>query len=267
MGLQYYIGCSGWWYKDWDERFYPTGLSESKRLPFYSKYFNTTEVNVTFYRVPPRSTVESWVRRTPKNFIFSVKIPKEITHGTHMLYAERLINKFLDTINPLQKHNKLGALLFQLPPDFTKTRGTFQRLKDFIDKLPKTYEYSVEFRHKSWLSDEVFKLLEEYEIAYVIVDEPLLPPIVKVTADFAYIRFHGHGRKVWYYYNYTRQQLEKWCGIIRKEIEPSVSRLYIYFNNHFRAFAPKNAQEFIQLLGISRREMGLKPIQRSLEEY
>jgi len=266
MGVKYLIGCSGWWYKDWNERFYPSGLDERRRLSYYSKYFNTTEVNVTFYKLPPISTVMGWAKRTPKNFIFSVKVPKDITHETHLLYAERLINKFFETISPLRKHEKLGSLLLQLPREFTKTKGTIERLEDFLGKLPKGLEYAVEFRHKSWVSNgEVFEILEKYNVGYVIVDGPPIPPIIRITTDFAYIRFHGHGKKVWYYYNYRKEELESWANKIKNEVEPNVKKIYIYFNNHFRAFAPKNAQEFIEILGLTRMELGLKPIQRSLE--
>ncbi len=264
--MKYYIGCSGWWYKDWDGRFYPEGLDERGRLRYYCKYFNTTEVNVTFYRLPPITTFESWARRTPKNFVFSIKAPKEITHEMRLLYAERKMEKFYDLLSPLRKTGKLGVILFQLPPEFTKTQARVSRLRDFLGKLPSGYEYAMEFRHRSWITEETFRILEDHNVAYTIVDEPLLPPVINITSDITYIRFHGHGRKVWYYYNYRRDELERWAKKIRMDIEPKVRKLYIYFNNHFRGFAPKNASEFIEILGLRRSELGLKPLQKSLED-
>lgn len=267
MKVTYYIGCSGWWYKDWDGTFYPQGLDEKNRLKYYTKHFNTTEINVTFYKLPNKKQFISWTKRTPDNFIFSIKAPQEITHKLHLLYAERIIKKFLETIEPLIKTRKIGAILFQCPPEFVKTQATLNRLKDFLNHLEQDLEYAIEFRHKSWLEKQVFELLEEYNIAYTIVDGPHLPTTIKITSNFTYIRFHGHGKKVWYYYNYKQNELEKWAKIIQNEIAPQVKKLYIYFNNHFRAYAPKNANEFITILGLKRIDLGLKPTQSLLSQF
>lgn len=267
MSATYYIGCSGWWYKDWEGEFYPQGLDEKNRLKYYAKHFNTVEINVTFYRLPNKKQFASWAKRTPKNFIFSIKAPQEITHKLHLLYAERIMKKFFQTIEPLIKAKKVGIILFQCPREFVKTQATLKRLEDFLSNLNQNLEFAIEFRHRSWLKEEVFELLEEYGVAYTIVDGPHLPPLIRVTSNFAYIRFHGRGKKVWYYYNYKREELEKWSKKIRNEIAPQVKKLYIYFNNHFRAFAPKNANEFIAILGLRRIELGLKPLQSLLSRF
>lgn len=265
---RYYIGCSGWWYKDWNKRFYPEGLDEYARLRYYSQIFNTTEVNVTFYKLPPQTTIRSWVKKTPKNFVFSVKAPQEFTHQMHFLFSERKMVNFLKFIEPLRNANKLGAILFQAPPEFVFTESTLKRLEEFLSRLPEGYEFAIEFRHKSWVNEKVFDVLSAYGVAYVIVDEPLLPSIIRITTNkFAYIRFHGRGKKVWYYYDYKREELEKWAKTIRKEIETKVHKLYIYFNNHFRAFAPKNAKEFIEILGISPSELRLQTVQTGLSRF
>jgi len=267
MEGKYYIGCSGWWYKDWDERFYPKGISEGSRLKYYARFFNTTEANVTFYRLPSRRVVDGWARRTPRGFIFSVKAPQDITHAARLVYAERKMAKFFDLLEPLKRSGKLGAILFQLPPEFTKTKAFMDRLENFLGMLPSGYEYAVEFRHRSWIEESTFRLLERYNVAYVIVDEPLLPPDIYITADYAYIRLHGRGKRVWYYYNYNKEELVRWAEKVKVHVEPEVKRLYIYFNNHFRAYAPKNAREFIQLLGLTRLDLGLEPVQQSLMEF
>jgi len=264
---RYFIGCSGWWYKDWDGKFYPSGLKERMRLPYYAKHFNTVEVNVTFYRLPEIGTIRSWVSKTPSYFLFAVKVPKDITHGMHLLYSERKMTKFLKTIAPLRRAGKLGPLLFQCPPEFVMTKRTLDRLRDFLSSLPEGYEYAVEFRHKSWLREETFNILEEHQVAYVIVDEPYLPPLIRITASFTYVRFHGRGRRVWYYYDYKREELEAWARRIREEVEPYAGKIYIYFNNHFRSFAPKNASEFIEILGLRRMDLGLAPLQVGLARF
>jgi len=265
---KYYIGCSGWWYKDWVGRFYPEGLDEAGRLKYYSQYFNTTEANVTFYKLPPLTTIHSWARKTPKNFVFSVKAPQEFTHQMHFLYSDRKMARFLKLLSPLQNSNKLGVILFQAPPEFVCTESTLQRLEEFLNRLPKGYEFAIEFRHRSWLNEKTFELLSSYRVAYVIVDEPLLPSLIKITTnDFTYIRFHGRGKRVWYYYDYKREELEKWAKRIREEIEPSIKKLYIYFNNHFRAFAPKNAREFIEIIGLSPTELKIQTVQTGLSRF
>ena len=98
MAIKYFIGCSGWWYKDWVGTFYPPNIPEEKRLKYYSQFFNTTEINVTFYKLPPKKLISSWVKRTPHYFVFSVKAPQELTHKLHFLFAPRIIKNFFDRI-------------------------------------------------------------------------------------------------------------------------------------------------------------------------
>ncbi|MCR8487547.1 MAG: DUF72 domain-containing protein [Crenarchaeota archaeon] len=265
---KYYIGCSGWWYKDWIERFYPKEINEPERLRYYSQIFNTVEVNVTFYKLPPEVMIKLWVRKTPKDFIFSVKAPQESTHQMHFLYAHRKMMNFLNALAPLRSANKLGPILFQAPPEFVYTESTLKRLEEFLNNLPKDHEFAIEFRHRSWLNEKAFELLSSYNVAFVIVDGPLLQPILKVTTnDFAYVRFHGRGKKVWYYYDYKKEELQSWADRIRKELEPSVRKLYIYFNNHFRAFAPKNAREFIEIMDLQPTELKRQTIQSELSRF
>lgn len=265
---KYYVGCSGWWYKDWIEKFYPKEISESERLKYYSQFFNTAEVNVTFYKLPSETTVKLWVSRTPRDFVFSIKAPQEFTHQMHFLYSDRKMANFISLLTPLKNANKLGPILFQAPPEFVFTELTLKRLEEFFNNLPTGYDFAIEFRHKSWLIEKTFELLSSYNVAFVIVDEPLLQPVLRITADdFAYIRFHGRGKKVWYYYDYKREELQDWADRIRGELEPNVKRLYIYFNNHFRAFAPKNAREFLEILNLQPRTPRLQTIQAGLSSF
>ena len=114
--------------------------------------------------------------------------------------------------------------------------------------LPHGFKYAIEFRHNSWLQNSTWPMLSKYNVAYTIVDEPLLPPEVHVTADFAYIRWHGHGQRPWYDYHYTEKELDSWVPKV-KEIEPSVKTTYGYFNNHFHGYAVENALKILQMLG------------------
>jgi hypothetical protein len=132
-----------------------------------------------------------------------------------------------------------------MPP---KYKYDLKHLESFLSILPHGFKYTVEFRHKSWLQDSTWPLLSKYNVAYTIVDEPLLPPEVHVTADFAYIRWHGHGQRPWYDYHYTEKELESWAPKF-KEIEPLVKTTYGYFNNHFHGYAVENALKILQILG------------------
>jgi hypothetical protein len=121
-------------------------------------------------------------------------------------------------------------------------------LENYLDLIPKNFEWAVEFRHNSWLREDTYDILSKNNIAYTIVDEPLLPPDLHTTADFAYIRWHGHGTQLWYDYEYSEDQLNQWIPKV-EEITSKVRRTYGYFNNHFNANAVKNAVEMLEILG------------------
>ncbi|RLE85180.1 MAG: hypothetical protein DRJ39_02005 [Thermoprotei archaeon] len=250
-----YIGTSGWDYDDWIGPFY----AEDKRLfSQYYEIFNTVEINSTFYSYPTLNFMKGLARIAPWGFKFSAKIPKEITHKKKVntkLGVENDLNRFLGLLQPLKSERKLGALLIQLPP---LARNEIPYFEDFLNILPSNkYRFSIEFRHDSWLCQEIYSMLEKYNIAFTIVDEPLLPPIVKVTAGFAYIRWHGRGERPWYYYMYTLKELEEWVPRI-KEIMNSVGIVFGYFNNHFRGYAPRNALQMLSLLGLINKSQRLK---------
>ncbi|MFX1245400.1 MAG: DUF72 domain-containing protein, partial [Promethearchaeota archaeon] len=128
-----------------------------------------------------------------------------------------------------------------------------ESLEAFLETLPNEWEFAVEFRHLSWMQDETFNLLRNHQVAYCIVDEPLLPPRIEVTAPFAYIRWHGHGKKVWYYYLYKKEELEAWVPKVKEVVKQTPSDVYGYFNNHWHGFAARNCIEMMELLGIPHR--------------
>ncbi|MHA2088837.1 MAG: DUF72 domain-containing protein [Promethearchaeota archaeon] len=254
------IGTSGWGYDEWVGPFYPKGLEREDFLHYYSEIFITNEINTTFYNTPSRWVVENWVKKTPKNFLFSAKIPQTVTH-THKLDIDLCLDDleyYLGAMDPLIEANKLLSFLIQLPPSFNK-KEHFGNLKEFIENWPgdrerDNYNLVVEFRHRSWLVDEVFQYLAKKQLTYCAVVEPLLPPRMDVTNPaFAYIRFHGYGKEIWFDYLFKEEEIRKWADSIR-EVIPKVEKIGIYFNNHFSGYAVKNSLMMMKELQVSPRK-------------
>jgi uncharacterized protein YecE (DUF72 family) len=263
------IGTSGWSYKEWEKIFYPD--SKVPKLTYYSGIFGTAEIDSTFYAYPTRGLVLGWARNTPPNFEFAAKLPQTITHDKRLDLskgAEVDLVRFLDLMAPLKESSKLGPLLIQLPPSFD--RNEFEKLKEFLGSLPRDYRFAIEFRHKSWLEDrtETYSLLEKYEIANTIVDEPLMPVDLSTTSkSFAFIRWHGRGKRVWYNYQYSEQELEPWVERV-KQVSQKVRKVYGYFNNHFHASAVENSLFFLESMGLAsqKQEQTLEDIRKRRKE-
>ena len=246
------VGTSGWYYDEWVGPFY-----DRKKGMFtaYTKVFDTTEVNSTFYRYPTERTVEGWNRNSPPGFTFTIKLPQVITHEKWLNLSEDVegdTGRFLNLLLPLYTSGKLGPILIQLRPKFNFDDHA-GALESYLEVLPDEYEWAVEFRHRSWLNPETYRILERHNAAYTIVDEPLLPPDTHITADFAYIRWHGHGGRLWYDYEYTPDELESWIPKVEETARRS-GKVYGYFNNHFSANAVKNAVELLTMLNMETLE-------------
>jgi uncharacterized protein YecE (DUF72 family) len=255
------LGTSGWSYNEWVGPFYEkkTGM-----FSHYAQVFQTSEINSTFYRYPTEGMVQGLRRNAPPGFLFAAKLPQLITHDKWLKLGEGVEEdtlRFLELMRPLAE--KLGPILIQLRPKFNY-EDHVGNLESYLDILPSNYEWAVEFRHESWLREETMDILGRHNVAYTIVDEPLLPPETHVTADFAYIRWHGHGARLWYDYEYSGDQLDEWVPKLR-DVKGKARRVYGYFNNHFGANAVKNAVEMLDLLGES------TPVQRvaleKIKEY
>lgn len=239
------LGTSGWSYKEWVGPFYEkkTGMFTQ-----YAQVFNTSEINSTFYRYPTEGMIQGLRRNAPPGFLFAAKLPQLITHEKWLRLGEGVeddTHRFLELMRPLAE--RLGPILIQLRPKFNYEEHV-GNLESYLDVLPGNYEWAVEFRHESWMRPETMDILRRHNVAYTIVDEPLLPPEIYVTTDFAYIRWHGHGSRLWYDYEYSGDQLLEWLPKV-EEVKKSSRRVYGYFNNHFRANAVKNAVEMLELLG------------------
>ncbi len=244
------LGTSGWSYKEWEGNFYQKKSSESK-LRAYSRVFKTAEIDSTFYRNPSKGTVMGWLKYSPSDFVFTAKLPKTITHDKALGLKKDIkadLEEFLDLMMPLQLGGKLACLLIQLPPKYTYNP---KNLEEFFQMLDTRFRYSVEFRNLTWLLPDTrtFEILRQYGVAYVIVDEPLLPPEIHLTADFAYFRWHGHGENIWFDYRYSREELESWAPRV-EETAGKVKKVYGYFNNHYHGYAPENCLQLLERLGL-----------------
>jgi len=245
-----FLGTCGWSYKEWEGNFYQKKGIESK-LRAYSRVFKTAEIDSTFYRNPSKGTVMGWLKYSPSDFVFSAKLPQTITHEKILGLKKDVkadLEIFLDLMRPLQLGGKLACLLIQLPPKYSYNP---KNLEAFFQILDPTFRYAVEFRNLTWLlpSTETFPLLKQYKIAYTIVDEPLLPPEVHLTADFAYFRWHGRGEDIWFDYRYSEEELQPWIAKI-EETAKNAKKVYGYFNNHYHGYAPENCLHMLEKLGL-----------------
>jgi uncharacterized protein YecE (DUF72 family) len=242
-----FLGTSGWSYKEWEEVFYKKG--EKRKLRAYAHVFKTAEIDSTFYRYPSKGTVMGWLKYSPSDFVFSAKLPRLITHDKKLGLKGDVkadLDGFLELMRPLQLGGKLACLLIQLPPKYDYNP---ENLGSFFQLLDPRFRFAVEFRNLSWMRDETWELLKQYEVAYVAVDEPLLPPEVHLTADFAYFRWHGRGESPWFDYRYSKDELEPWVPKVQLAAG-KVKKAVGYFNNHYHGYAPENCLHLIERLGL-----------------
>jgi len=251
------LGTSGWSYDEWNHVFYPR--RDTKKLSYYSNFFETVEINTTFYSFPKPTSITSWIKNTPKNFIFASKVPQVITHVKKLAFdkgIEEDFKRFIDLMEPIIDRNKMGPILIQLPPSFEFK--SIDKLEEFLKIIPNDIRFTVEFRNKSWLKNRTWRLLETYNVAYTIVDEPLLPRKPVITTDFTFIRWHGKNEKLWYDYQYSKKELKPWTREIQ-DISSQVKQIYGYFNNHFKGFAIRNLLEMNEMLGrLTEKQASIK---------
>jgi len=234
------IGTSGWFYEHWWGRFYPEGLKKQDFLKYYTKYFNTVELNSSFYHLPKETTVEGWHKKVPKDFIYAPKASRVITHYQKLADSKESLNLFLSRVKILKE--KLGPVLYQLPPYLKKDT---KLLKNFIKLLPKKLRHTIEFRNTTWLQKDVFKILKDNNIAFCIISLPKFPIVLETTADFTYLRLHGEEGK--YSSSYTNRQLKGWSKNIKNFLKQKLD-IYVYFNNDANAYAVNNALQLKKLI-------------------
>lgn len=236
------IGTSGWTYNSWRGPFYPDTLPNREWLSYYGSHFLTAEINSAFYRTPSLEAVRAWRAQVPRNFLFSWKASKFITHW------KRLTEKCDNSIALMQTRlallgPQLGVVLFQLPAHFGKNE---ERLRSFLTMLPRRRLYAFEFRHKDWYADEILELLRRRGIALCLSDHADAPAPWEVTAKHIYIR--GHGPTGRYSGSYAGATLSRWADAA--QIWRAQGRdVYVYFDNDQKAAAPADARRLIRLLG------------------
>jgi len=233
VSLHYFIGTSGWHYDHWRDRFYPEKLTKAKWLEFYASHFTTVELNNTFYRLPSEAAFVNWRDSSPANFAFAVKVSRFITHIKRLKNTEEAVEKFVTAAKILGE--KLGPLLYQLPPNMHRNDEV---LESFLSTLPRGMRHVFEFRHESWLNEDVFDVLHKYNIGFCVFDMPEVSCPLVATADFAYVRFHGSTGL--YESCYSDEELADWVKKLAN-LAASLKAVYIYFNNDAEAFAVKNA--------------------------
>ncbi len=245
------IGTSGWHYNHWSGLFYPADLPKSKWLEYYAEHFDTVEINNTFYRQPKPETFTNWHKQAPKNFLYTVKANRYITHIKRLKDAEEPLERFLGGALLLKEN--LGPILYQLPPSFHKD---LDRLRAFLKVLrsvakamerrrPKKQIAVFEFRHESWFSDNSYELLKEFNAGFCIHDMPGMEVPRIVTSDIIYVRFHGPTGR--YAGNYSKSALQGWAKWIKDNLKGKKA-FFAYFNNDLNAYAVYNAKKLKQLL-------------------
>ena len=265
------IGTSAW--NDHDP-FYPPGMKPAEQLSFYARYFPIVEVNSTYYGIPRRQVVESWVRRTPEGFVFDVKPPRELTSTPEKPRGEApepdadVAARFHEAISPLAQAGRLGAVTFQFPPSYRNT----EEHQDYIRLLPELLPglpLSVEFRRIDWMdeehADDTLRLLQETGLSYTMVDEPQfgtgsVPPVYAITNPrLALIRFHGRNAETWYRFTgssrerfnwlYSAEELGEWTPKIEAALQ-AAEAVHVFFNTNGADQGPRNAYRLMDVLGI-----------------
>lgn len=229
---RFFCGACGWNYWHWRGVFYPEELRSWDWLGYYAQFFDTVEINASFYRLPERKTFERWRKATPEGFVFAVKASRYLTHVKKLLDPEEPLQRLLESSEGLGE--KRGPLLFQFPPTW---EIDLDRLEAFLKILPPGLRTVFEFRNNTWHTEELWDLLSRYGAAYCMMDSPGLPLHVRRTADFAYLRMHsgGEGTRG----NYTDEALAVWADRIRQMLQDG--DFYVYFNNDIHGYAVQNA--------------------------
>jgi uncharacterized protein YecE (DUF72 family) len=232
--VKLYAGTSGWAYPSWKPDFYPAKLAQAKFLPYYCTQLNAVEVNFTFRQLLKGTTAQKWIAETPAGFLMSVKAHQVITHIKRLNKTEDFIPRFLGTIEPLARAERLGPLLFQLPPNL-KADGRL--LEEFLAILPRAVPAAFEFRHNSWFDDHVYQLLQSRNIAICVAEteERTTPDVT--TADFCYYRY----RKP----SYTPEERRAMIGRIEDHLAAG-RNVFAYFKHEETPQGAVYAREILQ---------------------
>jgi uncharacterized protein YecE (DUF72 family) len=232
-----WIGTSGYNYPEWKGSFYPSDLAAAKMLPFYAARFPTVEINYTFYRMPTEKLVAGWAAQTPSPYRLTLKAPRRITHDNRLRNCGPAVASFCQVAASLGE--KLGALLFQLPPNFKKDLAV---LDTFLADLPPKLCAAFEFRHASWLDEYVFARLAARNLSLCVADSEKMSTPVRMTADYAYFRLRDEG--------YTPADIRRWAETIARATE-GLRDVFVYFKHEEEGKGPEFARLLMQDLGLT----------------
>jgi uncharacterized protein YecE (DUF72 family) len=256
------IGTSAFTADGWDGTFYPKGLPPREQLSYYATQFDTVELDNTFYRTPTLSTVKGWYAKTPPGFIFAAKVPQVITHEKVLVDCDEDVKHFLETMEALGE--KLGPLLFQFgyfnKSKFASGAEFLARLKPFLKRLPKGFQYAVEIRNKYWLDAKFADLLRERGVALALIDQSWMPrpwemkeKFDLITADFTYVRWLGDRKgieeqtKTWDKTIVDRRgELAHWAELFRQFAARNM-KIFAYANNHYAGHGPGTVKLFREI--------------------
>jgi uncharacterized protein YecE (DUF72 family) len=231
-----WIGTSGYNYPECKGSFYPETLPAAKMLPYYAERFPTVEINYTFYRTPNEKILDGWNKATPDRYKLTLKAPKRITHDRRLRDCADPVRQFFETASSLGP--KLGALLFQLAPNFKKDLPLFDA---FLEAFPPRVCAAFEFRHTSWLDEDVYARLRARNLALCVADSEKLSTPVEITADYAYFRLRDEG--------YQEADIARWADIIREKTT-GLQEVFVYFKHEESGEGPEFAKLLMAQLGI-----------------
>jgi uncharacterized protein YecE (DUF72 family) len=229
-----WVGTSGYNYPEWRGSFYPEKFSTTKMLPYYSERFSTVEINYTYYRTPNAKILSGWSEVTQQGFKFTLKAPKRITHVARLKDCADLLQYFAKTAATLGP--KLGVLFFQLPPYLKKDLAL---LDAFLDAFPSDVKAAFEFRHQSWLNDEVYARLRAKNLALCVAESEKLSTPVEITADYAYFRLRDEG--------YTPLDIARWAQTIHDKTS-ACTDAFVYFKHEEAGKGPEFARLLLEAL-------------------
>lgn len=230
-----WIGTSGYNYPEWKGTFYPDDLPASKMLAYYAARLPTVEINYTFYRLPTARILAGWAERVPERFRFTLKAPRRITHDQRLKDCASLVQAFGEVAATLGP--RLGVLLFQLPPSLECNLDLFDA---FLDTLPPGMRAAFEFRHESWLDENVYARLRARNLALCIADSETRHTPVVSTADYGYLRLRDEG--------YSPDDLARWAAVVERSAD-SWRETFVYFKHEEAGKGPELASELMRILG------------------
>jgi len=235
-----HVGCSGWYYWHWKGHFYPADAPSNALFPIYQDNFKTVELNAPFYSWPTVAVVKTWIRQADPNFVYTIKACELITHIKRFEDTETLIQDYGYIADLLGA--QMGCFLFQLPPS---VRYSPEMLQKILTQLDCRRRNVIEFRHKSWWNDDVYRAFEAAGVIFCSCSGPRLPDELVRTADDIYVRFHG--TQQWYRHDYSDEELCIWVEKIRSS---GAKTAWVYFNNDREGHSIKNAKRLRELLGL-----------------